>query len=80
MAEFIGLFGRVADVKAVKSLGVCRVVIEVPIEQHRQVTNGFWDADVLVTLLLAVVFGLGVTWGAWSEFQAEKNNWQEMDK
>ena len=50
MAEFIGLFGRVADVKAVKSLGVCRVVIEVPIEQHRQVTNGFWDADVLVTL------------------------------
>ena len=48
MAEFIGLFGRVADVKAVKSLGVCRVVIEVPIEQHRQVTNGFWDADVLV--------------------------------
>ena len=36
MAEFIGLFGRVADVKAVKSLGVCRVVIEVPIEQHRQ--------------------------------------------
>ena len=24
MAEFIGLFGRVADVKAVKSLGVCR--------------------------------------------------------
>ncbi|WP_281784781.1 hypothetical protein, partial [Uruburuella suis] len=50
MAEFIGLFGRVADVKAVKSLGVCRVVIEVPIEQHRQVTNGFWDADVLLTL------------------------------
>ena len=32
MAEFIGLFGRVADVKAVKSLGVCRVVIEVPRE------------------------------------------------
>ena len=53
MAEFIGLFGRVADVKAVKSLGVCRVVIEVPIEQHRQVTNGFWDADVLVTLWTA---------------------------
>ena len=46
MAEFIGLFGCVADVKAVKSLGVCRVVIEVPIEQHRQVTNGFWDAEM----------------------------------
>lgn len=28
MAEFIGLFGRVADVKAVKSLGVCRWLIE----------------------------------------------------
>lgn len=50
MTEFIGLFGRVADVKAVKSLGVCRVVVEVPIEQHKAVTNGFWDADVLVTL------------------------------
>ena len=33
---------------------------------------------LMATLLLAVVFGLGVTWGAWSEFQAEKNNWQEM--
>ncbi|STZ77367.1 hypothetical protein [Bergeriella denitrificans] len=50
MSEFIGLYGRVADVKAVKSLGVCRVVVEVPIEQHKAVTNGFWDADVLVTL------------------------------
>ena len=35
---------------------------------------------LMATLLLAVVFGLGVTWVAWSEFQAEKNNWQEMDK
>ena len=35
---------------------------------------------LMATLLLAVVFGLMVTWGAWSEFQAEKNNWQEMDK
>lgn len=50
MTEFIGLFGHVADVKAVKSLGVCRVVVEVPIEQHKAVTNGFWDADVLITL------------------------------
>ena len=25
---------------------------------------------LMATLLLAVVFGLGVTWGAWSEFQA----------
>ena len=31
-------------------------------------------------LPLAVVFGLWVRWGAWSEFQAGKNNWQEMDK
>lgn len=50
MGEYIGLFGHVADVKAVKSLGVCRVVVEVPIEQHKAVTNGFWDADVLITL------------------------------
>ncbi|WP_153716986.1 hypothetical protein [Eikenella corrodens] len=50
MSKFIGLFGHVADVKAVKSLGVCRLVVEVPIEQHKAVTNGFWDADVLVTL------------------------------
>ncbi len=35
---------------------------------------------LMATLLLAVVFGLGVMWGAWSEFQAEKNNWQEMGK
>lgn len=35
---------------------------------------------LMATLLLAVVFGLAVIWGACSEFQAEKNNWQEMDK
>lgn len=35
---------------------------------------------LMATLLLAVVFGLWVRWGAWSEFQAGKNNWQEMDK
>ena len=35
---------------------------------------------LMATLLLAVVFGLLVTWGAWSEFKAEKYNWQEMDK
>ena len=35
---------------------------------------------LMATLLLAVVFGLGERWGAWSKFQAKKNNWQEMDK
>ena len=30
--------------------------------------------------LLRLVFGLGLMWGAWSEYQAKKNNWQEMDK
>lgn len=32
---------------------------------------------LMATLLLAVVFGLVVRWGAWSEFQAEKNNQRE---
>lgn len=32
MSEFVGCFGEVADIKAVKSLGVCRIVVEVPIE------------------------------------------------
>lgn len=49
MTEFIGCFGEVADIKAVKSLGVCRIVVEVPIEQHKAVTNAFWGRDVLIT-------------------------------
>lgn len=47
--QFIGCFGEVADIKAVKSLGVCRIVVEVPIEQHKAVTNAFWGRDVLIT-------------------------------
>ena len=35
---------------------------------------------LMAKLLLAVVFRLGLMWGAWSEFPAKKNNWQEMDK
>lgn len=46
---FVGCFGEVADIKAVKSLGVCRIVVEVPIEQHKAVTNAFWGRDVLIT-------------------------------
>lgn len=47
--QFVGCFGEVADIKAVKSLGVCRIVVEVPIEQHKAVTNAFWGRDVLIT-------------------------------
>ena len=74
MGEFIGLFGHVADVKAVKSLGVCRVVVEVPIEQHKAVTNGFWDADVLITLSNGKQgYGMASAGGAALQSQVEED-------
>lgn len=43
-------FGKVFQVRDVPSSGVTRLIIELPIEAHRELTNEFYSKDVLVTL------------------------------
>lgn len=50
MSEFIGAFGRTTEIKPIKTQGVTRIVIEIPIEHHVQATAAFYDKDVIVTL------------------------------
>ena len=50
MGEIVGAFGRVTEIKALKTQGVSIIRIEVPIEHHKKATNAFFDADVLITL------------------------------
>lgn len=50
MTKLIGAFGHVSEIKAVKSLGVTRLVIEMPIEHHKKATQAFFDENVIVTL------------------------------
>jgi hypothetical protein len=42
-------YGRVTSVRDVKSLGVTRVTIELPLECHVQATSGFYDQTVALT-------------------------------
>lgn len=62
-------FGKVVDVKPAKSLGVTRIVLEIPVEFHKEATSLFFDQHALLTLAddnLAPAYGildsdLGVT-------------------
>ena len=43
-----GYFGRVTDVKCVRSLGITRIIIEVPAETHVEATRMLFDKDVFM--------------------------------
>lgn len=48
-AQALVAYGRVTSVRDVKSLGVTRVTIELPLECHVQATSGFYDQVVALT-------------------------------
>lgn len=50
MSDQVCVIGRVTEVKAVKSLGVTRIMIEVPVEAHKAATQHFFDEDVVLVL------------------------------
>lgn len=48
-AQALVAYGRVASVRDVKSLGITRLTIELPLECHVQATTGFYEQTVALT-------------------------------